>query len=238
MNKKVIKILIGVIVFLMMVIFGLIWWFVLKPENTENKDSDIKALEKEALQYYNKHSDVYAAKMIMDYYKNNKDTTILKDEYEKAKIKYNNYYSENKDINIFFEFLKDDSVIKTQDQVDSMLGIWQVIIFRDDDIIYVFDDKTRQTLLKGYDLISKMDKDKSQKSFEDFINYYLGSNLSDYEIYGIYLYMSHWTPNLLADTEITFNNKKTAFSLFLENSGINNKYITAINNIYLKYKDE
>ncbi len=239
MNKGLIKFLTGVIVLLIIAILGLVWWFVFKPENKLTGKDSIEVLEKEALDYFNNYDDIYAARLIVDYYKKNEDTIIFKEDYEKALLK-NKYYNDmygNK-MNVFFDFLKDKTIIKTAEDMDIMLDIIQEIYVQGEDVLYALDQKIRSNLLKGYNLINKMDSSRQQKALDDFKKFYLTEKLSDYELYVLYLYVIYRMNNLLGHKVVSYNNEEITFSEFLSENGITNKYFMAIDNFYKDFNIE
>ncbi|MFA7688499.1 MAG: hypothetical protein WCX96_00145, partial [Bacilli bacterium] len=176
---------------------------------------------------------------MIDYYENNKKTTILEDEYKKATKKYNYYSSKyGEDMELFFDFLKNKDNIKDSNTMATMLMIWEDIVVREDDIIYFFDNKTRANIKKGYDLVQKMNGLKSQASFDDFKNYFWDDKLNNYEVYSIYMHMIDRAPNLLTSTKITYNNEKITFEKYLNDNYIYTRSFSAIDYFYEKFISE
>jgi hypothetical protein len=239
MNKRLVKILVGIIIVLIFVILSLVWLFVLNPK-TEKKETTSEFLEKEILEYFNDYGDVYAAKLIVDYYKKDEEkTTISEADYKKALERYKYYYNQySNKMDLLFNFVKDNNVIGTAQDMADLLDILQDIVISGDDIIYVLDEKDREDLINVHKLISQMNAAKDQKSLDEFKAFYLSKNLNDYESYVIFLRVIYCMPDLLGDTIVTYNNKEIEFSVFLKDSGILDKYLSSVNNFYEKFESE
>jgi nuclear transport factor 2 (NTF2) superfamily protein len=238
MNKRLVKILVGIIIVLIFVILSLVWLFVLNPK-TEKKETTSEFLEKEILEYFNDYGDVYAAKLIVDYYKRNEDTTINEVDYEAALKRYKYYYGQySKKMDLLFKFVKDNNVIKTKEDMADMFDILQDIVVLEEDVIYVFAEKDRKDLIKAHELINQMNTSKNQKALDEFKEFYLSKDLDAYESYVIFLRVIYCMPDLLGDTIVTYNNKEIEFSVFLKDSGILDKYLSSVNNFYEKFESE
>lgn len=239
MSKGIVRILVTVIVILIIIIVGLVWIFILNPK-TEKSENTLEVFETEAINYFYNYNDIYAAKLIVDYYKKDEEkTTISEADYKKALERYKYYYNQySNKMDLLFNFVKDNNVIGTAQDMADLLDILQDIVISGDDIIYVLDEKDREDLINVHKLISQMNAAKDQKSLDEFKAFYLSKNLNDYESYVIFLRVIYCMPDLLGDTIVTYNNKEIEFSVFLKDSGILDKYLSSVNNFYEKFESE
>ncbi|MFA5602366.1 MAG: hypothetical protein WDA21_01350 [Bacilli bacterium] len=230
--NKLVKVLIIIVTFLLIFIVGLLWWFVFKDESNDLDIVSNNEIE-EALNYFNNYNDVFAAKVLIDYC--NEDVSFLNDKECNGAFKKYSLYNEDNAValELLSYFIDDTANIKSEDEMNTIIDLWNQISINGDDLIYLYSKISREKVIKGYKLVDTMNKTKNQKALINFKDYYKSSRLNDFEKYSIYLYMIEM-PDLLADTKIVYNNKKISFDSFLESEDIYHETFNVINNFYKK----